>query len=166
MNTTIVFLVLFLAFCCGCGDSGVRDAGVKLSKAKTATSLSQDERLLWERYRKLQPLHYSLMTYEEKKGEWSENDIPVMRPTLDAESRMTDEEKRKHHLDQILQAAQYLSPSTKANAVVDMTSTPDPKVIKWFFWKGTDVKSADSAPDSALERSLRSALLERQRKVK
>jgi hypothetical protein len=157
-------MTILVALSAGCGDGEAPSVKVQPSKKVAATSLSKDERVRWERYRKLNPNYCSLMAYDEKKKEWSDQS-PVYFPPF-ATSGITPEEEKKLRREQVLQAAQHLAVDTGAQAVIDMTSKPDPEIIKWFFWKGTEVKSGDSAPDPALEKSLRSALIEKQRDAK
>jgi hypothetical protein len=125
--------------------------------------LSQDDRVRWDRYRKLHPNEYKVLAYGVLDGESEKKwgSVEVGRRIGDMLPGRSRSEK-----DILLDGAQELSLDTQAHAVIDMTSQPDPQVVKWFFWEGTDVKSGDSPPDPTLERSLRAYLLVLQRNAK
>jgi hypothetical protein len=122
------------------------------------SSLSQDERTRWERYRKLHPIEYSVKVYGGKQKTWTHPmGTYYVEPKLD---------RREGEKGAQLRNAQNLSIDDQVRVLIDMTSNADPEVLQWFFWEGTEVKSAGSPPDASLEKSLRRLLIEEQRNAR
>jgi len=122
-----------------------------------SSSLSPAERTRWYRYRKLHPIEYSVKAFGGQKKTWTDPvGVYYVEPKLD---------RREGEKGAQLRIAKKLSVDDQVRVLIDMTSNANPEVLQWFFWDGTEVKSADSPPDASLEKSLRRLLTEEQRNV-
>jgi hypothetical protein len=137
------------------------------SGGKGPGDLSKEERVRWERFRKIKPELLEVAHYTAKEG-WY---IPalVSRMTMGYErlDKRTEEQKRQDNIRSELQYAENLvkgSMAIEGAAVIDMTSQENPQVIECFYWEGSEVKRAKLPSDASMEKKLRAFLMDCQRK--